>query len=296
MQNNPCQRLKQLFEETYQHKGFSVTNIDYQEICSKNLQVFEAYKKEVRKLLWQWHSDDNFINSLEFDQTGRVQVKADLDLKDLGLKYFPSLIREVEGKLTISGNQFKELDHLEVVDRLDAIGVESLQSLNSLRLVRADIFLEGTSLVEIPELSAVGHGFYAGKLESLQSLPKLKSVGDWLEIKNTEISILPVLRTTGVLLAGFFLESAPLLHTVDGRLDLSVHQFVAENLRKVNGRLIIKNSFLDDFRKSFPVLEQVGKSNFSKRFPTIETNSKQVKKQVERLVEQQQLTVTGDVI
>jgi hypothetical protein len=80
---------------------------------AERFNIFEEYQKQVKNLLREWYNNNEFIESVQFEEDGRVVIAGDLDLQDIpgGVDFVPSLIKKVEGVLSIRGD-VEHVDYL----------------------------------------------------------------------------------------------------------------------------------------------------------------------------------------
>jgi hypothetical protein len=217
-----CVQLRQLFEEqsgwenrvkqAFKDEEYHLVD----EILRERRLFYGQYKDKVSRLLSSWYPDQNFADSIEFGNKGRVVVAGDLVLSDekLNGSYFPRLIRKVTGKFDYHGKKLDRIDYLEKVDgnfsisessvvsvkRLRKVGksvianeAKTLKDLSSLERVKNGLFIRNTSIEALPSLVHVGTSFNAEGLKSLQRLPKLNVAGN-LYLKGTSLISLPELK------------------------------------------------------------------------------------------------------
>jgi hypothetical protein len=231
-QLNYCHQLRKLYQElgdsfAYFSGGrFTVDNPVSPQLIKGLKQresLFTLYKGRVKRLLSLWHNHEAFLRSIEVNEAGRVVINGDLNLSNLPIEFFPSLIQQVSGKLNLADTKIEALDHLERVGSLYLEGAENMCSLASLQTVEKDLLISKTQIAAIPQLRFVGGDFYAKELASLQSLPNLEKVLGTLDIEGTSIVRLPKLKVVQSLFANGVntLEAIPNLSAAAGSIEIT---------------------------------------------------------------------------
>jgi hypothetical protein len=212
-------------------------------------QLVKEYQQKARELLREWYPKpdvDDFMDKISFEDSGRVVIEGDLNLRYRSLDYFPSLIRIVTGALDLRSNNFTQIDYLEEVEgSLSVFKVLDLSSMKSLRKVGGYLDILGTSLTALDALEKVGRSLNAPNLKTLSSMRSLRKVGKWLAINGTSIS------------------SLPSLEEVEGYLDVYNLQkplSSMEKLKRIRFSLNLVNTPIDaaDFSQVFASLKKVG--------------------------------------
>jgi hypothetical protein len=269
MINNPCQQLKQLYQnfskfnrekidlDLLVEQGSIQELISLEDTVTQRVELYEIYKTEVKGLLREWYDNDEFIRNIQFEPGGRVVVDGDL-IVEFHQGVFPSVIRKVNGKLEIVRDGIKSIDHLEEVGGpLVLNGIKSIESMASLKEV-GEISLIGTRITSFPKLHTVHGRFLAKSNEFLQELPDLEYVGGNFQIPQaSQLETIPKLSVVkGDLTAAGAskLRGLPLLEVVDGKLDINDTDIKElPNLFIVGGHFQLWDSNLE----SLPLLREV---------------------------------------
>jgi hypothetical protein len=268
MDKNPCQVLTEL------HDGLNFFDRDQvrlnellnegdgdglAEILSfvkERESLYSEYQSQVKRMLNKWLGIEIFSNVVKFAEDGRVIIDCNLEFdRNYKGEFFPSLIKKINGDLSIKTHSFDKLDFLEEVTGdlrfvgssisslrrlvrvdgdLNAEGGRNLDDLSSLESFGGSLRIGYTRLKSLPSLFHVGGELHADGLSSLTSLPNLVRAGS-LELRGTQVVSLPSLkivlndfsgcrslvelprlREVGELnLVGTKVESLPKLKTVD---------------------------------------------------------------------------------
>jgi hypothetical protein len=313
MSKNHCQELKELYNSYYQEQvpaSFDVSErvtakqcMEFQQRLHKKEFCWQTYQEKVVCLLTQWHGANSFIDAIEFEENGRVVIEGDLDLYEKRKKYFPSVIRKINGNFVAVGNNFQELDFIEEVGGLDCKGVGSLTSLQRLRIVKSSILLDRSGVENLSSLEQVNGEISIAETRSLLSLSSLNIVGGTCNFNDSNLQSLPNLEYVMGSLniqRSKRIEEIPLLKKIGFSLRMSESSLKkCSSLHEIGVKLILSRTGIDDFSAAFPSLKLIGFNSLrSKLGYTVElegVNLVDLREQIEELIISGRLQVAGRV-
>jgi hypothetical protein len=276
--------LLQDFISTGTIENFQKLREPLSQLTQAREQIMKDYQEKARQILREWHpgseeEKDDFIGKISFEDSGRVVIEGDLDLRDQSLDYFSSLVKTVEGDLDLTGNKFVQIDYLEEVGRwLSAENLNDLSSMRSLRKVGGALIIQGTRLTSLDSLEYVQDSIHASNVQSLASMKNLRLVGGSLYINNTSLSSLDNLEEVGGILYAANLQNLT----------------SARSLKTINYSLFLTNTQIDDFLRAFPSLHKIGKDRDGVSI-YLSIGQEDLKQQIEELKEEGKLSYEGKI-
>jgi hypothetical protein len=240
-----------------------------QQLLKERGLFWEKYQDEVFNLFRKWTDDQALVESIQFEDNGRVVVAGDLALTNI--EYFPSLIRRVGGKLSINSphQNLHQLDFLEEVGSLELKQCQQIKSFESLKKVNGNLNIMESGIVSLPSLVEIDGALLAVSLKNFKSLPVLEKAGS-INLTDSGITNLSSLKYVDGFLAldDTRIQAVPNLEVVKNDLtainavnlaDLSSLCFVG-GILKVVSKVLEELPNLEEVELSFVV---EGSENFS---------------------------------
>lgn len=227
---------------------------ELEEIDNKRQAFIDKFQAQVKVLLGQWHpkkdyhetpegKEDrikNFVDTIAFLDSGRVVLKNGINLYNLQVSYFPSVVQKVDGVLHLEKTNIKRIDYLEETGLIIATDT-GITSAQRLRIVHGAADLARTQITSLPALEVVKGSLNLANIPTLLSLPRLRFTSG-LNISNTKIRRIDTLEEVGANLEMEHLQNFECF----------------PSLTTIKDALYLTNTKIDGFRKTFPQLFTIG--------------------------------------
>lgn len=242
-------------------------------VASAQTELSDYFQNQVQELLAAWYPTGMTGVKIRFDSDQRVVWQGDISNK-LGryaIKYFPHLIKEVNGSLSFIDSYIPKMDFLEKVSGnffnnafLHNIG--HLQSIKRLRFIGGNFKLFKAKVTALDSLEIVGGEVFIGDTP-ITSLKNLTKVGGDLDMQRSIIQDLRSLETVG---------GNIVMHNVT-----TLSEF--PNLREVKGGINVSSLNAPNFRTLFPKLKKVNSLGNAYSFWFSDEFGSQLRNQVKSL-------------
>jgi hypothetical protein len=205
-------------------------------------------------------------------------------------------LKKVGSAFNISGTKIVSLPALTEVGGFLASGVTTLRKVPLLRSVFGSLDIKGTNIISMPSLEKVEGSLLAKGVSSLRNLENLEEVGSRCVLSSTGINDLSSLnKVSGRLdLSNVStLEAVPKLEKVYGFLDINRSSLNSFPVLNYVGVLKMKQTEINEFRETFPVLEETAKGAFN---ISIYTDDYVIANQISKLKSAGLIKIPGRII